>query len=354
MNLPQNKSAQAAAHIKASILSGNYSSYLPSERHLAEKLLISRNCVREALQILTREGVLKAPSGSRRRQILLNPATPQPNTPRRCIVITPTPEHQSTDYFLGQLARLRHLLSTAHITVDVQSPEAFRHSSVETSLKSVTASNPNVIWLLHQCPLPIQQWFQDQQLPTIIFGSRFPEISLPAVDCDHQATARHATSMLLRQGHRHVGIVLPQTTLAGSYSAECGFNEALDASPHSVTRTILRHDANVPDLTHALDQTFRRDNRPTALIVHNNHHFLTVFTHLPAIGVRIPHDVSLVSMAYSSSYERLSPRPAFYSTGTQLMRKLASAIANANQGPREYPPLIPEYTAGESVRSYSR
>ncbi|QQL46132.1 substrate-binding domain-containing protein [Sulfuriroseicoccus oceanibius] len=350
MPLPQNKSAQAACLIKEMIISGVYTTSLPSERRLAEKLLISRNCVREALHILTEDGTINPPDRSRRREIRVRPTSPHPNVPKRCVVVTPNAEHQSTEQFLGQLARLRHLLSSSQITVDVQTTQAFRHSSVERALTELTEANPSVIWLLHQCPRPIQQWFHDQKQPAIIFGSRFPGITIPSIDSDHYATAHHATSKLLRMGHRHIGLILPDATLAGAGQAESGFNDALDQSSASAERLILRHGFNVPELISSLNHTFRRDTRPTALLIQNNHHFLTTFSHLLSIGCRIPQDVSLISMAYSSAYDYLSPSPAYYTTGTRMIRMVASAVAHATQSDRQFTPLIPEFVQGETAR----
>lgn len=179
MSLPQNKSSQAAQHLKEQILSGVYENSLPSERLLSEQLLVSRNCIRDALAILTQEEVLAPPIQSRRRQILVSKGQVLEPKETRCIIVSPKAEHNSTEQFLAQLSQLRHILSPSNIQVEVRSSPAFRNNSPAALLEELTESLPNSVWVLYQCPENIQKWFESSKLSCLVLGSTFPEISIP-------------------------------------------------------------------------------------------------------------------------------------------------------------------------------
>ena len=349
MDLPKNKSAQAAQHLKTLILNGQFGTTLPSERLLSEQLLISRNCLREALSQLTKDGVLEPSSPSKRRKILLTSENSPRSKIQRCIIISPTPEHKAPAMLLSQLASLRNTLLKSNISVEICSTQAFRRKDVDVALTSLINDLPNATWVLHQCPESIQSWFQDQGLPAIIFGSAFPEVTLPCVDADHVAGVRHAASQLIRLGHRHIALLIPRTTLAGAQLAELGLTQALEQTQTDVKYTVLGHDFDIPRLTSKLSSTFRVEDPPTAIIVQNHHHFLTVYSHLMSLGLKIPQHVSLISMTSDPSIERLSPTPTSYSTGTKLLRSLASTITNIRHKSMGNIHILPEFAKGETI-----
>lgn len=351
MSLPKNKSTQAALHIREQIINGLYENTLPSERILSEQLLISRNCVRDALAILTRDGLLSPPEQSRRRSILKTTQANHAHTQKisRCIVLTPNTELNSTEQFLGQLSRLRSLLASAEIFVEVRSSPAFRTTAPQQQLEELTASLPNSIWLLHLCPESIQKWFESSGLFCVVFGSKFTNIDLQSVDSDHAAAVRHATGRLLKLGHRHMSLLIPRTTLAGSQMAEAAFQETLSRSHHDTTAQVLRHDFNLPRLTDTLTKIFSKATPPTALIVQNSHHFLTVYSHLLSLKLSIPRDISILCLAHSSCFERLSPTPTHYSTGVKFIRSLANTIINCPERRKTNAMLIPDYKEGSTI-----
>lgn len=349
MDLPKNKSAQAAQHLKALILKGQFGTTLPSERLLSEQLLISRNCLREALNQLTKEEILAPSAPSKRRKILVTSATAARPAIQRCIIITPTPEHKAPAMLLSQLAGLRNVLLRSNISVKTCSSQAFRRKDSDEVLSKLVRDLPNAIWVLHQCPESIQTWFQKNGLPAIIFGSAFPDITLACVDADHTAGVRHAAGQLIRLGHKHITLVIPRTTLAGAQFAEQGLNQAIEQSQSDVKHSLLKHDFDIPRLTSKLNSIFRVDSPPTAIIVQNHHHFLTVYSHLMSMGLKIPQHVSLISMTSDPSIERLSPIPTSYSTGTKLLRSLASAISNIRHKSIGSTYILPEFNKAETL-----
>lgn len=198
----------------------------------------------------------------------------------------------------------------------------------------------------------MQSWFASQPLNVTVLGSLFGGVKLPNIDTDFRSACRHATGLLLAKGHRHIGMIRSRSQLAGDDLALAGMHDAMQA--HSgdplPPPTVMTHNFHVERLTVALDRLFASKQPPTALIVMNNHHFLTTFTHLMSHGIRIPEDVSTICLAYDVLLERLSPLPVCYRVGDRLILELARMIINPSTGrsTKSYL-LIPEQLPGKTV-----
>jgi len=351
--IPTTKVAQAVEIIRETIGSGEWSTYIPSERTLARDLMISRASLRQALDNLTQEGILAPVERSKRRKISKQPQTKKLSTTKRVVFLTPELAHKATPLVLEQIAKLRYYLSNANITVDVISSPVFRQtqSSSKTLLKLVT-QYPDAHWVLHQCPVHIQEWFAKDSVSATVLGSLFHEIKLPNVDVDFQSACRHAAGTLIAKGHKRIGLIRCRSNLAGDELATVGMTEAIQ-SHHGESLpdpVILSHDFHVDRLTVDLNRLFTSSKYPTGVIVLNHHHFVTAYSCLMSMGIRIPNDVSMIALSHDAFLDRLSPLPVCYTVGDQLIYELARLILNPSSGnSTKSTLLIPEAIPGETV-----
>jgi len=349
MEIPTNKSAQTAEILKESILKGEFGSFLPSERALSEKLLISRNCLRDALEILTSEGIIAPPQRSRKRSILVKVGENAPEI-KRCLLLTPTSEHEAPPLFLEQLAKLRYLLAESNISVESISTGLMKRQDPSEDLQSLTDAYPNTVFVLHQAPKLIQTWFQESKLPTVVFGSLFKNISLPNVEIDFRSSVRHAVNSLLRINHKRLAIIVTRTRLAGGDQALLGMHDAITNYGEDLPDPyVLRHDFNVARLTVELDKLISLKAPPTGLIIINHHHVLTTYSHLLSRGLKIPSQLSLISMVDDPTLQILSPSPSRYSAGKKVIKALAAKIASVHQKRRSSPLIVPEPVKGDTI-----
>ena len=193
-NIPTSKVVQTANIIREAISNQEWSEFLPGERTLARELMISRACLRQALESLTRDGILAPVERSKRRMIAKRPRKKSLKQSRKVVFFTPEPAHKAASLVLEQIAQLRYHLSNVNMTVDLVSSPVFQHPQVSNgTMSQLVNEHPEAHWVLHQCPEHIQRWFANQPIHATVLGSLFSGVKLPNIDIDFQSASRHAT-----------------------------------------------------------------------------------------------------------------------------------------------------------------
>ena len=351
-NIPTSKVAQAASIIREAVAQGEWAEYLPGERTLARELMISRACLRQALDSLTQDGTLAPVERSKRRAIAKRPRRKNINQTRKAIFFTPEPAHKAASLVLEKIAQLRYHLSKTNMTVELVSSPAFKHPQVSNAtMQQLVNEYPEAHWILHQSPEHIQRWFEQQSIRATVLGSIFADIRLPSIDIDFQSASRHATGRLIAKGHKRICMIRFRSQLAGDDLAIHGIEQAIQSHSGETLPAplIMSHNFHVERLTLALDKLYASNHAPTGLIVVNPHHFVTIFSHLMSRGIRIPDDVSIVSLSHDPVLDRLSPTPVSYTAGDRLIRNLAQMIINPSSRNSKSLMLIPELNPGKTV-----
>lgn len=349
--IPTNKATQTARILSDAIARGEWAKHLPGERSLSRELMISRGCLREALEILTNEGVLAPVEKSKRRTIL---KSKQQSRSDQVVFFTPKAAHRATPLVLEQVARLRNYLAKEGRAIEWLTSKVFNNPRTsDRTMAELVGAYPDAHWVLHQCPAHIQEWFSNHRSNATVLGSLFPGVQLTSVDIDFFSASRHATGHLLAKGHRRLGLIRFRSELAGDNQAVEGLYDALRSHRSELTLPeplIMSHNFHTERLMSRLDQVFSSRNRPTALIVLNHHHFITAFTHLLSRKLRVPEEVSLISLSHDKVLDRFSPKPVSYSVGERLIEKLVRIIINpALTAQKKSTLLVPEMMPGNSV-----
>ena len=67
--------------------------------------------------------------------------------------------------------------------------------------------HPTRCWILAFSTADVQQWFQDQGLPTIVTGFPYPGIRLPSIAVDSYAAVFHMLGGLTSRGHKRIALL---------------------------------------------------------------------------------------------------------------------------------------------------
>ena len=220
----------------------------------------------------------------------------------------------------------------------------------------MTADHAAEAWILHRTTAPMQRWFADKKLPCLLHGQ--PQgVDLPTVDVDYTAVGRHAGGVLIRRGHRDVVILRPHASLRGLDMAEAGLREAFadhrgEALPAPAT---LREpeEGGAAALAGRIGRLMRSARRPTALVLTRTRQALTVLSWLASQRMRVPDDLSLLSLDYSQQFDHLVPVISCYksdpeNTARIVFRKVIE-IASSGAAVRSPPAIMPDFVAGGSV-----
>lgn len=359
-HLPQRNSlvSQTADILQSEIARGTWRDWLPGERALCEKLQISRNTLRSALKQLKRDKVIEAQHGAGNR-ILGSPKGVARGKPLMTVgLLTPEPLERLRPLHTLWIDELRALLIEQGCRLHLYHGHQYFRQTPGMALQKLVRQNPHGCWILSLSNEPMQRWFEKSGVPCLVGGSIYPGVNLPFRDLNHRAMCRHGAGVLLGLGHRRVAMLMNKSNRAGDLASEAGFIEGMRQSVHAgVEPQVVRHEGTVASLGHTLRRLMEQRQPPTALLVLNPFHYLTVSSRLAQMGYRIPQDISIMSRDEDPFLSFLIPEPARYVTSPHLFAKgLLRPVLELLQGhllSEKSSMIIPKFIKGESLATPS-
>ncbi len=344
---------QLCAALRDGIARGEWPDWLPSERRLCLELRVGRNSLRAALQVLAEEGVIEIVAGQGTRNAGRGTAPPRSDATVFGL-LSPFPLEQLRPRQTLWIDELRGILSeTGCVLRFVHGPQYFRKNPSGALQRLVTQERCGC-WILVRSTKTSQMWFERQGTPCVIAGSCHAGVDLPFVDLDYRAMCRHAATTLLQLGHRRVAYLTPEAEAAGDFFSEDGFLEGVRKFPSAAAEgLVVRHEANKQSIVQAVTRVMQGARPPTALLVNQSYHYLTVFSILAQLGWRTPRDVSLICRDEDRFLSFLEPEPARYVEDPHLFaRKLARITGILVRKHPAHPPrflIVPRLLRGASI-----
>jgi len=207
------------------------------------------------------------------------------------------------------------------------SPDIFHLAQPGRQLERLVQSMPSAAWLLFATSQSVQQWFAQSGQPAFLFELPFPGIELPFVGFDWAAAAFHAGVQLLRQGHRSLAILEYAERRPGLVADEEGLERALGTFPGQAQLLVFKDDLTPTGVARSLEKVFDLPNRPTALILTRTAQVLTCYSWLAARGIRIPKDISIISLPNDTWFSDLYPPLCHYAPDPNFVsRKIAERV----------------------------
>lgn len=358
--IPQRHSlvAQTVAWLRGQIAAGQWRDWLPAERALCDSLQVSRSTLRRALVELKREKLVRAEHGAGNRIIVSDAAARsavrQRAATRTVALLSPEPLELLRPTQALWIDELRAMLAERGCRLQVFHGRQYFRAKPEAALARLVRQHPHTCWILTLTNAAAQRWFARREALAIVAGSCHAGVDLPFRDLDHRAMCRHAAGVLLALGHRRLALLAQKTPLAGDLESEAGFMEGVAQSRQAGAHAIVaHHDATVGGLSNALRRLFAAPEPPTALLVANAYHYLTVATRLLQLGQQVPRDVSLISRDEDPFLSFVLPAPARYVASPRtfaksLLQPVLELLEDGAVSQRAHR-LMPEFMRGESV-----
>ncbi len=355
-SLPRRQSlvAQTAQALRHEIGIGTWPEWLPSERSLCAMFQVSRNTLRAALAELQHEGLVRTEHGAGNR--VLRASAKKRTTPesRDVGLLSPEPlEHLRPTQTLW-IDELRALLIERDCRLHVFHGRQYFRSGPGPALEKLIAQQAHGCWILTLSNEAIQRWFSERRINCVVAGSVHGGLNLPSRDLDHRAMCRHAAGTLLGLGHRRLALLIEESRLAGDLESEAGFVEGVGLSRWpDADAVISRHDGTVAGIANALRRLMSSKSPPTAALVANAYHYLTVVSRLAQLDVRVPQDMSVISRDEDPFLSFLVPSPSRYAINARALSKsLVEPIwelLDHRPVARLTVRLMPEFTRGDSI-----
>ncbi|MCB1103747.1 MAG: LacI family DNA-binding transcriptional regulator [Opitutaceae bacterium] len=345
---------QTAAVLRNEIDAGTWRDWLPSERFLCEQWQVSRNTLRAALSQLRQEGSLRSVHGvgtkisrgkARQRRV---PAS------REVALLIPDPLDQVRPAQALWIDELRGMLNERNCRLHVLHGHQYFRNNPGAALRKLTSQNPHGCWVVALSNHAVQRWFEKSALPCIVAGSTYEGVKLPFRDIDHWALCHHAAGALLGRGHRRVALLMQKSKRAGDLRSEEGFMAGVAQSPHPDAKVTLGyHESTVASISRTLRRLLANKPPPTALLVINPFHFLTVVSQLKQMGYQIPGDISVISRDDDTFLTFLVPTPARYVVSSHqfaksLLRPVLELLKTGGVV-RHSSQIMPEFSPGGTL-----
>jgi DNA-binding LacI/PurR family transcriptional regulator len=214
--------------------------------------------------------------------------------------------------------------------------------------------NPTDAWILYRAEFQTQKYFQQNAIPTVLFGNAHAGIDLPALTIDYSAALRHCLGSLRRLKHdqTRVLLVLSDTQLAGNLELIETF---LKIYGKSAQRQILLYKESTNHVPQLLKEVLQSKPQPTALITRRTSAALSIHGFITShCGLKIPQDISLVCLEDAPFMRYLVPEVSRYRVenahvtkyvASVLKQLLSSGIAT----PWGHRPFVPEFIKGKSL-----
>jgi len=341
---------QAAASIRQSILNGTWTDLLPNERSLALQLQISRPTLRAAIEILRHEGVVEVIS--RQGTKVLQPGSKERlANPTTVVFLTGKPLHQHGASVLSFVGKLQSTLTSSGFQLVIVDDAQLAKGHPHKFLEKVMAQHQAVCFLLSAVSEAVQMYFLRMRLPAVIFGSRFPGVKLPSCDWNYEAIGHHAAGVFVGKGHKRLCLVRPVVIKKGDQEGEEGFR-SVALKRREVTLSTMSHNGQAPALYQKIRKVFSEKNRPTGVFVLDPYDCVTVLFALQSLGLKVPEQVSVISLDWATVFKALPFRVASYSDDSRLAEKSAKLVLKLALN-HVVPPnenlIMADFSAGDTV-----
>lgn len=308
--------------LKDWISQGVVDEILPGEFELKERLGVGRDTLRLALKQLTDEGWLFPTAQGQQRRVRKDrlPSRKKIVSEQRPVLfLSPFEiEHRQT---LLEMEDTQTALAEQGRALRFISPKIFQLAHPEKHLERLVKTHPAAAWILYVSSEPMQRWFFQQKIPTFLYELPFPGIELPYVSSDWGEAAFHAGVQLVRHKHRHIGVLEYHERRPGFVEEERGLERAL-ATVGGGRVTVFKDDRTPEAVARALESLFSLRDRPTALVLTRAAQLLTCYSWLTARGIRVPADLSLVSLPNDSWFSEFYPPVCYYQPDPKAMSRL--------------------------------
>jgi DNA-binding LacI/PurR family transcriptional regulator len=304
---------QIADHLRHGFRNGHWCGQLPGVRSLVRELGVSKDTVEAALHLLEAEGSLHSGGPGRRKQIVVSRALKGDTKALRVGVVLSDPLRQinlhSQQLMLEVIRRIENAGHTCFTAERTMSELGYKVPRIARMIESAKAD----AWVAYSAPRDVLKWFVSRSIPVVAVGGGFSGLPVASSASQIDAAIRDSVRALHALGHRRIVAIspdswrLPFPSLTGT-----AFLTALEECGHSPTSYHMPAWEQTPEGLERLLESLFLITPPTALIFVNPAPYVAALEFFGRKGIRVPRDVSIVSMTTGQMFSMLSRRPAHF------------------------------------------
>jgi DNA-binding LacI/PurR family transcriptional regulator len=187
----------------------------------------------------------------------------------------------------------------------------------------------------------------EAQADAVVVGASWHESPLPFVDSDNVQGAHLAINHLAELGHRQIALLYADPEASNTQDRLRGFREAMKVHALPVREDWILDVESDYLIDNAMQQRLRAwlggDDRPTAIFAAGPYIACAVLEAVRDVGLRVPHDLSLVGFDDPTAFADASPAPTTIQQPLEEIGREAIQFLHRRIGA--------EGTSGESLRT---
>jgi DNA-binding LacI/PurR family transcriptional regulator len=302
---------QIADHLRQGFRNGHWCGLLPGVGVLVRELGVSKATVEAALHLLEAEGSLESRGRGRRKQIILSRGSKGKARVLRVGIVMSVPFGQANSYgqqvMLGLIRRIENAGHTCFTSDRSLSELGYKLPRITRMLEAAKAD----AWVAYSPTADLVEWFVERSIPMIALGGKFSGLPVASSSTVIDDAIRASVRALSELGHRRIVAIspdswrLPTPSITGQT-----FLSAMEECGHTPTSYNLPAWEQTPAGLEKLLHSLFLITPPTALIFVDPASFVTALGFLRPKEIRIPEDLSVVTLISGPMFSLLPKSPA--------------------------------------------
>jgi LacI family repressor for deo operon, udp, cdd, tsx, nupC, and nupG len=179
----------------------------------------------------------------------------------------------------------------------------------------------------------------------VVFFDRIPRMpNIHSIECNLEAGMIQAINLLIKKGHRQIGLINGPDNMKASRDRANGYMKALQKNRLKIDNSlILSSELNRESTRAAIDKLFSLKRRPTAIIAFNDYVALDAMLYAKQKKLRISKDIDLVSFSNLPVWDYFETPPFAsieqfpYEQGAKAMETLLELLSSSKTGEENKP-----------------
>ena len=304
---------QIADHLRLGFHSGHWCGQLPGVRELVGELGVSKDTVEAALRILETEGSLESRGPGRRKQIILSRDSKGKGRALRVGILLSEPLRQinlnSQELMLGLIRRIENAGHVCFAADRSMTELGYKLPRIARMAESAKAD----AWVAYSAPAEVLEWFVRRSLPVMAIGGGFLGLPVASTASVIDEAIRDSVRTLSELGHRRIVTISPDSwRLPSPSKTGKAFLTAMEECGHPPASYNLPAWEQTPAGLEKLLESLFLITPPTALIFVDPASCVAALGFLGLKGIRVPGDVSIISMTSGPVFSLLPRSPAHF------------------------------------------
>jgi DNA-binding LacI/PurR family transcriptional regulator len=323
---------QVAVHLRSEILAGTWRQVMPGVHRLGADLGVHRQTVEAALRLLEKERLL-VPQGAGRRRLIRLPRDVKARRGWRVAILLT----EATDVQWHFIVELRHELANAGHNVSIASQTLSKLGMDVARIARLVQRTEADAWVVFAGSREVLEWFGAQRIPAFALFGRQHGLPIAGAWLDRGPAMHAATRTLVELGHRRIVMLLDRRhRLPHPGPLAQAFLDELAA------QGVRTGNYNLPDwepsaegFQACLEKLFAM-TPPTALMIDEPKCFAAAQAFLAVRQLRVPHDVSLLSLDDDPTFAWCRPAAAHIRFDLRpVVRQAVRWAARVSNGQRD-------------------